>query len=75
MIIWRGIYESGTARIDTSAWQLARNIIISGEAGIRHFGWTETCLAVSRTCVFGRGRIFRERDVEKVTNVIGICDY
>lgn len=30
MIIWRGIYESGTARIDTSAWQLARNIIISG---------------------------------------------
>lgn len=21
MIIWRGIYESGTARIDTSAWQ------------------------------------------------------
>ena len=26
MIIWRGIYESGTARIDTSAWQSAGDI-------------------------------------------------
>ena len=75
MIIWRGIYEPVTAKIDTSSWQLARNVIISGLAGIRNVGWTETCLAVSRTCMFGRGRIFRERDVEKVTNVIGICDY
>ena len=65
----------GHCRIDTSAWQLARNIIISGLGGnqtLRLDG--DMSGSIPDMCVWERAYI-RERDVEKVTNVIGICDY
>ena len=67
----------GAARIFyTSAWQQAGSeFTIPGWWEPDPLWGTEACLAVFQVFLTGRGRIFRERDVEKVTNVIGICDY